>query len=175
MPRKDKDFLPAFVLNTILGGGVMSSRLWEEVREKRGLAYTSVTPLKNTSIFSGGVATKNEAVAQSLEVIRAEIKRFASEGPTEKELRDAKDYLTGSFALRFDSNAKIANQLLWILQEDLGLDYVDRRNGEIEAVTMGDIKRAAKRLFEGQEPIVIIVGKPVGMAVPTAAASGKRS
>ena len=64
MPRKDKDFLPAFVLNTILGGGVMSSRLWEEVREKRGLAYsvyTSVTPLKNTSIFSGGVATKNEA------------------------------------------------------------------------------------------------------------------
>ena len=178
MPRKDKDFLPAFVLNTILGGGVMSSRLWEEVREKRGLAYsvyTSVTPLKNTSIFSGGVATKNEAVAQSLEVIRAEIKRFASEGPTEKELRDAKDYLTGSFALRFDSNAKIANQLLWIQQEDLGLDYVDRRNGEIEAVTMGDIKRAAKRLFEGQEPIVIIVGKPVGMAVPTAAASGKRS
>ncbi len=170
MPRKDKDFLPAFVLNTILGGGVMSSRLWEEVREKRGLAYsvyTSVTPFKNTSIFSGGVATKNEAVAQSLDVIRAELKRFASEGPTEKELRDAKDYLTGSFALRFDSNAKIANQLLWIQQEELGLDYVDRRNGEIEAVTMDDIKRAAKRLFEGQEPIVTIVGKPVGLAVPT--------
>jgi zinc protease len=179
MPRKDKDFLPAFVLNTILGGGVMSSRLWEEVREKRGLAYsvyTSVTPFKHTSIFSGGVATKNESVAQSLDVIRTELRRFASEGPTEKELRDAKDYLMGSFALRFDSNAKIANQLLWIQQEDLGLDYVDRRNGEIEAVTMADIKRVAKRLFEGQEPIVTIVGKPVGLpATPAAAVPAKRS
>jgi zinc protease len=174
MPRKDKDFMTAFVLNTILGGGVMSSRLWEEVREKRGLAYsiyTTITPYKQTSIFSGGVATKNEEIAQSLDVIRAELRRFASEGPTEKELRDAKDYLTGSFALRFDSNAKIANQLLWIQQEGLGLDYVDRRNGEIEAVTLSDVKRVAKRLFEGQEPIVTVVGKPVGLT----AAPGKRS
>ena len=164
MPRKDKDFMPAFVLNTILGGGVMSSRLWEEVREKRGLAYsvyTTVQPFKHTSVFSGGVATKNEEIAQSLDVIRAELKRIAAEGPTEKELADAKNYLTGSFALRFDSNAKIANQLLWIWQEDLGLDYVDRRNGEIEAVTLDDVKRVAKRLFEGQELIVTIVGKPV--------------
>jgi zinc protease len=174
MPRHDKDFITAFVLNTILGGGVMSSRLWEEVREKRGLAYsiyTTITPYKQTSIFSGGVATKNEEIAQSLDVIRAELRRFASEGPTEKELRDAKDYLTGSFALRFDSNAKIANQLLWIQQEGLGLDYVDRRNGEIEAVTLSDVKRVAKRLFEGQEPIVTVVGKPVGLA----ATPGKRS
>jgi zinc protease len=166
MPRKDKDFLPAFVLNTILGGGVMSSRLWEEVREKRGLAYsvyTSVQPFRRTSIFSGGVATKNEEIMQSLEVIRGELKRIAAEGPTEKELADAKSYLTGSFALRFDSNAKIANQLLWIQQEELGLDYVDRRNGEIEAVTLADVKRAAKRLFDGKEPIVTIVGKPVGV------------
>ena len=174
MPRKDKDFIAAFVLNTILGGGVMSSRLWEEVREKRGLAYsvyTTVQPFKQTSIFAGGVATKNEEIAQSLDVIRAELKRIAADGPTEKELADAKSYLTGSFALRFDSNAKIANQLLWIWQEELGLDYVDRRNGEIEAVTLADVKRVAKRLFEGQELIVTIVGKPEGLA----AASGKRS
>ncbi len=167
MPRKDKDFLPAFVLNTILGGGVMSSRLWEEVREKRGLAYsvyTSVQPFRRTSVFSGGVATKNEQILTSLDVIRAELKRIAADGPTEKELADAKSYLTGSFALRFDSNAKIANQLLWIQQEELGLDYVDRRNGEIDAVTLDDMKRVAKRLFEGKELIVTIVGKPVGMA-----------
>ena len=167
MPRKDKDFLPAFVLNTILGGGVMSSRLYEEVREKRGLAYsvyTSVQPYKHTSIFSGGVATKNEEIAQSLDVIRAELKHFADEGPTEKELADAKSYLTGSFALRFDSNAKIANQLLWIFQEDLGIDYVDRRNSEIEAVSMADVRRVAKRLFDNQELIVTIVGRPVGLA-----------
>jgi zinc protease len=167
MPRKDKDFLPAFVLNQILGGGVMSSRLWEEVREKRGLAYsvyTSVQPFKHTSVFAGGVATKNEEIGQSLDVINSELKRIAAEGPTETELANAKSYLVGSFALRFDTNAKIANQLLWILQEDLGKDYVDRRNGEIEAVTLSQVKAVAKRLFADQELITTIVGKPKGLA-----------
>ena len=166
-PRSDKDFIPAFVLNTVLGGGVMSSRLWEEVREKRGLAYsvhTNIQPYTRTCVFSGGVATKNEEIANSLDVIRAEIKRIAADGPTEKELRDAKDYLTGSFALRFDSNAKIANQLLWFWQEGLDPGYVDRRNAEIEAVTLADTKRAAKRLFEGRDLIVTIVGRPKGLA-----------
>src|SRR5581483_2845374 len=96
--RKDKDFIAVFVLNSILGGGAMSSRLWEEVREKRGLAYsvyTIVQPYKHTSVFSGSVATKNEEIGQSLDVIRAELKRIATEGPTEKELADAKSYLTG--------------------------------------------------------------------------------
>jgi zinc protease len=166
MGRKDKDFIAAFVLNTIVGGGVMSSRLWEEVREKRGLAYsvqTSVMPFKHTSIFTGGVATKNEEIVQSLDLIRSELKRIASEGPSEKELSDAKNYLTGSFALRFDSNAKIANQLLYLWMEDLGIDYVDKRNAEIEAVTLADLKRVAKRLFEGRELIVTIVGRPKGL------------
>ena len=166
LPRKDKDFIPAFVLNTIVGGGVMSSRLWEEVREKRGLAYsvsTTVQPFKHTSVFAGGVATKNEEIAQSLDLIRAELKRIAADGPTEEELINAKSYLTGSFALRFDSNAKIANQLLWFWQEDLGRDYMDRRNAEIEAVSMEQVKRVAKRLFEREEPIVTIVGRPKGL------------
>ena len=168
MPRKDKDFLPAFVLNQIVGGGVMSSRLWEEVREKRGLAYsvhTTVQPFKYTSVFAGGVATKNEEIGQSLDLINAELKRIAAEGPTEAELANAKSYLIGSFALRFDTNAKIANQLLWVLQEDLGVDYVDRRNSEIEAVTLEQVKAAGKRLFEGQELITTVVGKPKGLAV----------
>jgi zinc protease len=169
MPRKDKDFLPAFVLNQIVGGGVMSSRLWEEVREKRGLAYsvsTTVQPFKYTSVFAGGVATKNEEIAQSLDLINAELKRIAAEGPTEVELANAKSYLIGSFALRFDTNAKIANQLLWVLQEDLGLDYVDRRNREIEAVTLEQVKAAGKRLFEGQALITTVVGKPKGLVAP---------
>jgi zinc protease len=164
--RKDKDFIPAFVLNTIVGGGVMSSRLWEEVREKRGLAYsvsTTVQPFRHSSVFVGGVATKNEEIAKSLDIIRAELKRIAAEGPTDKELQNAKSYLTGSFALRFDSNAKIANQLLWFWQEDLGPGYMDTRNAEIEAVTMDEVKRVAKRLFEGKEPIVTVVGKPKGL------------
>ena len=167
MPRKDKDFMAAFVLNTILGGGVMSSRLYEEVREKRGLAYsvyTTVQPYKHTSIFAGGVATKNEEIGNSLDVIRDELKRIAADGPTETELANAKSYLTGSFALRFDSNAKIAVQLLWIWQEDLGIGYVDKRNGEIEAVTLDQLKRVAKRLFENKELIVTIVGQPKNLA-----------
>jgi zinc protease len=136
------------------------------VREKRGLAYsvfTSVQPFKHTSVFAGGVATKNEEIRQSLEVINAELKRIAAEGPTDTELANAKSYLTGSFALRFDTNAKIANQLLWILQEDLGKDYIERRNGEIEAITLEQVKAVAKRLFEGQELITTIVGKPKGL------------
>jgi zinc protease len=167
MPRKDKDFIPAFVLNTILGGGVMSSRLYEEVREKRGLAYsvyTTVQPYKHTSIFAGGVATKNEEIGNSLDVIRDELTRISTDGPTAMELENAKSYLTGSFALRFDSNAKIANQLLWIWQEDLGIDYVHRRNADIEAVTLDEVTRVAKRLFEGKELIVTIVGKPKNLA-----------
>ena len=167
MPRRDKDFMPAFVLNQILGGSGMSSRLWEEVREKRGLAYsvyTMVQPLRHASVFTGGVATKNEEIGQSLDVIRAELKRIATDGPTERELANAKSFLTGSFALRFDSNAKIANQLLWILQESLGRDYVERRNAEIDAVTLEQVKSVAKRLFEGDELIVTIVGKPKGLA-----------
>lgn len=167
MPRKDKDFIPAYVLNTVIGGGVMSSRLWEEVREKRGLAYSvssAVQPMRHTSIFAGGVATKNEEIAQSLDLIRAELKRIAADGPTETELANAKSYLTGSFALGFDSNAKIANQLLWIWQEELGMSYVDTRNAQINAVTLEDAKRAAKRLFENQDLIVTIVGKPKGLS-----------
>ena len=124
---------------------------------------TTVQPFKHTSVFAGGVATKNEEIAQSLDLIRAELKRIAADGPTEQELVNAKSYLTGSFALRFDSNSKIANQLLWFWQEDLGRDYMDTRNAEIEAVTMEQVKRVSKRLFEREEPIVTIVGRPKGL------------
>lgn len=166
MARKDPDFMAAFVLNQILGGGGFASRLTEEVREKRGLAYSVYSylqPYKHAPIFGGGVATKNEEIAQSLDVIRAELKRMADEGPTQAELDNAKKYLTGSFALRFDSNAKIANQLLWMLQEDMGIDYVDKRNGLVEAVTLEDTKRVAKRLLKTDDLIITVVGKPKGL------------
>jgi zinc protease len=166
MARSDKDFIPAFVLNTILGGSAFTSRLYQEVREKRGLAYgvdTSLLPMRHSSVFFGGVATKNEAVAQSLDVIRAELKRIAAEGPTEKELADTKAYLTGSFALRFDSNGNIANQLLWMLVEGLGYGYLETRNAQIEAATIEDVRRAAKRLFDREELLVTVVGRPKGL------------
>jgi zinc protease len=166
MARSDKDFMPAFVLNSILGGNAFTSRLYQEVREKRGLAYgvdTSLVPMRYSSIFLGGVATKNEAVAESLDVIRTELKRIAAEGPTEKELADTKSYLTGSFALRFDTNSNIANQLLWIMVEGLGYSYIDTRNAQVEAVTIEDVRRAAKRLFDEEDLLVTVVGRPKGV------------
>jgi zinc protease len=166
MPRKDPDFMAAFVLNQIVGGGGFASRLMEEVREKRGLAYSVYSylqPFRHTSIFTGGVATRNDAIKQSLDVIRAELKRMAEDGPTDTELANAKSYLTGSYALRFDTNNKIASQLLGLYQDDFGTDYVDKRNAMVEAVSMEDIKRVAKRLLQADNLIVTVVGKPAKM------------
>ena len=164
IPRKDDDFIPAYMLNYIIGGGGFSSRLMEEVREKRGLAYSvysNLYPYQHGAVFVGSVATKNEAVGQSLEVIESELKRLAEQGPTAEELENAKSYLTGAYALRFESSSSIANQLLWIRIEDLGIDYVNKRNKQVEAATLDDIKRVAKRLIEARRLIITIVGKPV--------------
>ena len=166
MNRKDSDFITAFVLNHIIGGGGFSARLMEEVREKRGLAYSVYSylqPFDAASLFVGGVATKNEQMKQSLDIIRAELKRMADLGPTDKELDGAKSNLTGSFALRFDTNAKIAAQLMYFLAEDLGIDYVDRRNAEIDAVSLDAVKRVAKRLLIDDNLFITVVGKPVGL------------
>jgi zinc protease len=164
--RRDPDFMAATVMNQILGGGGFASRLMEEVREKRGLAYSVhsyLNPMRNAGIFAGGVATKNEEMGQSLDVIRAEFKRMAETGPTQTEFDNAKSFMLGSYALRFDTNAKIASQLLGIAVEDLGVDYVDKRNKEVEAVTLEDVKRVAKKLLANDDLIVTIVGKPKGV------------
>ena len=166
MARKDPDFMTAFVINHILGGGGFSCKLMEEVREKRGLAYSVysyIQPFQHSSILSGSVATKNESMAESLDIIRAELKKMADNGPSAEDLDSAKKYLTGSYALRFDTNAKIAAQLLGLMQEDFGTDYVDNRNKLVEAVTMDDVKRVSKRLLGNNGLIVTIVGKPVNM------------
>ncbi len=163
MPRKDPDFLTAFVLNQLIGGGGFASRLMEEVREKRGLAYSVYSylqPLRNASIFSGGVATRNDAVKTSIDLIRQELEAVATNGPNAEEFANAKSYLTGSYALRFDTNVKIATQLLGLMEEGYGPDYVDKRNAMIEALTLDDAKRVAKRLLDTGNMIVTIVGRP---------------
>ena len=166
MARKDPDFMTAFVINHILGGGGFSAKLMEEVREKRGLAYSVysyIQPFQHASILSGSVATKNESMAESLDIIRAELKKMAGNGPTAEDLDSAKKYLTGSYALRFDTNAKIAAQLLGLMQEGFGTDYVDNRNKLVDAVTLDDVKRVSKRLLDNDGLIVTIVGKPAKM------------
>ncbi len=165
LKRDDKDFMAAMVVNHILGGGAFSSRLYQEVREKRGLAYsvsTQLVPFNASALVAGGVATRNDRAAQSVALIEDEIRAMATAGPTQEELDSAKKYLTGSYALRFDTSAKIANQLTQIQVEGFGIDYVDRRNGLIEAVGLKDAQRAASRMFGDGRTLVVAVGRPEG-------------
>lgn len=167
LKRKDPDFMAGFVLNHIIGGGGFSAILMEEVREKRGLAYSVysyLNPMDHTAIYLGSVATKNESIAESLDIIRRELKRIAEDGVSEEDLKNAKSYLTGSYALRFDTNGKIASQLLGMMVEDMGIDYVDKRNALIESLTVEDLKRAAARFLKPDDLIVVVVGKPEGLA-----------
>lgn len=157
--RHDPDFVAGYVVNHILGGGGFSSRLYREVREKRGLAYsvwTALLPYEHAGAILGGVATRAGRMADSLSIIRGEIRRMAEEGPTEQELQEAKSYLTGSYALRFDTSTKIASQLLQIQLDDLGIDYIDRRNDMIRAVTLEDARRVAKRLYSDDLSVVTV-------------------
>ncbi len=173
MARKDPDFMTGFVLNQLVGGGGFASRLMEEVREKRGLAYSVysyILPMRQTSMLTGGVATKTTAMAESLSVIKSEFKRIADEGPSEDELKNAKSYLTGSYALRFDSNSKIASQLLGLKEEGFGTDYIENRNKLIDAVTMADAKRVAKTLFDPKNLVITTVGKTA--VAPAAGSKG---
>lgn len=163
LKRADPDFIPAFIMNHILGGGSFSSRLYEEVREKRGLAYsvwTYLAPYDHTGVLMGGTATRAENADTALEVISEELERMAKDGPSAEELAKAKSYLTGSYALRFDTSDKIAGQLVGIQMEDLGIDYINKRNGLIEAVTLEDVKRMATKLLDSNTPTIVTVGRP---------------
>jgi zinc protease len=164
--RKDPDFIPATVVNHILGGGIFSARLFREVREKRGLAYSVYSQLvtfDNAAMLSGGTSTKNERAAESMSVIEAEIESLATIGPTEEELEKAKKYLIGSYALRFDTSTKIAGQLVHLQTDGFDVEYLDERNKLIAAVTMEDAKRAAGRLFGDGALLVAVAGRPEGM------------
>jgi zinc protease len=163
----DPDFIPAYVLNHILGGGVFTSRLFQEVREKRGLAYsvgTGLVSLRAAAMTWGFTATKNERVVEALDVITAEIDKLKTDGPSEEELIKAKAYLTGSYPLAFDTSTKIAQQLAQIAFEGLGIDYITRRNALVSAVTREDVMRAATRVLGDGRMLVVIAGRPEGLA-----------
>lgn len=164
--RDDPDYYAAYAMNYILGGGGFNSRLTVEVREKRGLAYSVysyLVPMRESGIWSGGVATRNDQVAESLRVIRAELDRMRKEGPGEKELAEAKTFLNGSFPLQLSSNSAIAGTLVGMQLADLGPDYIDERPKLINAVTAEDIRRIAERLLDPSKLLVVVVGRPVGL------------
>ena len=164
--RSDPDFIPAFVMSEILGGGGLNSRLTDEIREKRGLTYGvsfGLSPMTRAGLYAGMLQTRNESAGEALAVTRGVLAKMAAEGPTEAELEEAKTYLTGSYGLRFSSNSAIARQLLGLQQQSLGIDYVEKRNALVEAVTLDQVKAQASRLLHPDRLIVTVVGRPEGL------------
>jgi zinc protease len=160
--RDDPDFMAAYIVNHILGGGSLSSRLYHEVREKRGLVYsvsTSLWWMDKTSIFLGSTATRADRANETVDRISAELKRIADEGPTQQELDEAKSYLKGSQMVALDSSTKFAGALLQYQLDKLGIDYLDRRPAIIDAVTLDDARRVAKKIWSHQL-LTVSVGRP---------------
>jgi zinc protease len=159
--RDDPEFFPAFLMNHILGGGTFSSRLFDEVREKRGLAYGVGSGLHTgeyANMLAIGTSTRADRAQETLELIREVVRGMAEEGPTEEELARAKTYLVGAYPINnLDSSAAIARTLVELQLDERGIDYIDRRVGYINAVTLDQVKAAARRLLVA-EPAILVIG-----------------
>jgi zinc protease len=167
LKRADPDWYAAVVMNRVLGEGGFASRLMEEVREKRGLAYgvsTSLVPYEHSALIMGNVGTRNDQIKETIAIIRAEWKRMAEGGATDLEIANAKTYINGSFPLRLDSSRRIADTLVAVQLDRLGIDYLDKRPEIINAVTKADVARVAKRLLIPEDLTWVIVGDPEGIA-----------
>lgn len=172
----DPDWIPLAVANYILGGGDFSSRLMNEVREKRGLVYgisTASAVENHLALISGGAQSSNEHVKEAIDVTRAEIGRLYTEGATQAEVNDAITYLTGSFALDLDSDVKIASVLQAYQVAGRDINYVNTRNDRIRAVTLADVNRVIRRLFDPAKFTFVVVGQPVLLDQPAASAAAR--
>lgn len=157
-------FFADFVMNSILGGSGFSSRLTEQVRERRGLAYSVYSGTSNfehAAMWNGAVASDNKTAQQAMDVIRAEMRRMATEPLSAERLQAAKTYLTGNYALRFDSGAKIASQLIGVQLNGWPIDYFKTRNGQINQVTIADVQRAAQLLTPDRLLLVSVGGTKI--------------
>lgn len=162
----DPDFFAASLLNDILGGGRFSARLMQEVREKRGLSYGIGTGLASRDLSAewvGQFQASNDKVAEAIKVVRDEWAKMATEGVTAEELATAKTYMTGAYPLRFDGNSQIASILVGMQMLGLSADYPKTRNAKVNAVTMDDISRVAKRLLKPENLSFVVVGDATGV------------
>jgi zinc protease len=170
--RSDPNFMAGYVVNHILGGGGLSSRLYREVREKRGLAYSvyeSLLWMDHSALFIGNTGTRADRAGETVDAITKEIRRMAEDGPTQKELDEAKSYLKGSQMLALDTSSKLASALLQYQLDRLPIDYIEKRNAIVDAVTLDDARNAAQRLW-GQGLLTVVVGRaPQAAAQPAAA------
>lgn len=161
MARNDPDYFPLYVGNYVLGGGGFASRLIEEVRQKRGLVYSVHSyfhPLQQRGPFEIGLQTKREQADEALAVVRKTLRDFIAKGPTEDELKRAKQNLVGSFPLRIDSNKKILDHLAVIGFYRLPLSYLDDFTGKVEKVTVAQIRDAYTRRIQPDNMATVVVG-----------------
>ena len=165
--RDDPDYMAAYVVNEVFGGSGFEARLMEEVREKRGLTYgigTFLAPMEYGELVLGQVRSDNDTIAEAIDVIRAEWARLADRGLTAEELQDAKTYLTGAYALRFDGNAPIARIMVGMQMSGLPVDYLRTRNDQVNALTLDQVNRVARRLYDADALHFVVVGQPEGLA-----------
>lgn len=159
--RNSPDYFALLVGNHILGGGGFTARLTEEVREKRGLTYgiySSFTPGLHAGAFTISLQTRPDQAQQALDILRAELQRFVTDGPTDKELQAAKDNLIGGFALRIDTNRKLLDNVANIAWNDLPLDYLSNWSEQVQRITQSDIRQAFARTLQPQSMATVVLG-----------------
>ena len=176
--RNDPNFMSAFVVNHILGGGALSSRLYREVREKRGLAYSvydSLLWMEHSALFIGNTGTRADRAGETVDAVNTEVRRMAEDGPTQEELDEAKSYIKGSRMLSLDTSSKLASAMLQYQLDRLPIDYFEKRNAVVDAVTLDDAKKAAQKLW-GRGLLTVIVGRaPQAAAQPAAVTAPARA
>ncbi len=165
LARNDPDFMAGYIVNHILGGGSFSSRLYREVREKRGLAYgvsDSLVWFRRAAVLIGGTATRADRTGDALAIIESETKRMAEAGPDADELAKAKSYLKGSYALALDTSSKIAAQLIQIQVDNLGIDYIQRRSA-LDRRGHDRGRQAGRQAAVRRGMLVTVAGRPKGV------------
>jgi zinc protease len=160
-PRSDPDFLVLTLGNHILGGGGFTSRLTQELREKRGLTYgvfSFFSPGRHAGAFAVSMQTRPDQAQQAVELIHAEIRRFVQDGPTEQELAEAKASLIQGFALRLDSNRKWLDNVAALAWNGLPLDYLDTWTQKIDAISAEQVRQAFQRVLQPERMVTVVVG-----------------
>ncbi|WP_288925575.1 pitrilysin family protein [uncultured Maritimibacter sp.] len=166
MKIDNPDFFAAYIVNTIMGGANFENRLFDEVREKRGLTYGIGTYLSDSDyseVLGGSFSSQNGVMAEAVSVVQEEWAKMAADGITEQELADAKKYLTGAYPLRFDGNSNIANILTSMQMDGYPIDYPETRNEKVMAVTLEEANRVAAELFQPENLRFVVVGQPEGL------------
>ncbi len=159
--RRNPDFLAVMVGNHILGGGGFTSRLMEQVREKRGLSYSvysGFAPGLHAGAFQIGLQTRSDQAPEAVKVSQQVLAEFVAKGPTAAELRAAKDNLVGGFALRIDSNRKLLSNVANIAWNDLPLDYLEHWTKRVEALTADEVRAAMARMLQPDRMVTVVVG-----------------